>query len=194
VPVVALQPAAEGPYVGVRRPLNVLFLSTWNSARTILAEALIAHWGGGKFRAFSAGSDPRYVVHPSALNLLQQKKLPTAGLHSKSWQVFARPGAPRLDFVFAVYDPADFSCPFWRGQPSDTCWEIANPTVVAGLDADKWAAFRAAFTALEKRIKIFTGLPPAALESLRLDSDGDEGLPPTVSHRFGLRSAHQLPR
>ena len=176
------------------RPLNVLFLSTWNSARTILAEALIAHWGGGKFRAFSAGSLPRYTVHPSALNLLQQKNLPTVGLHSKSWDVFARPGAPRLDLVITVYDPADFSCPLWPGQPSNTCWEVANPTVVAGLDADKWAAFRAAFAALEQRIKILTGLPPAALDPLRVDSAGYAGLAPTLAHRLGVRSAHHLPR
>jgi len=138
---------------------NVLFLCTGNSARSILAESLLNHWGRGKFRGFSAGSYPKGAVHPQALELLQQMAMPTENLRSKSWDEFAAPGAPPLDFIFTVCDNAAGEvCPVWPGKPITAHWGIADPAAVAGTAAEKALAFRKAFNELEARIKLFTAL------------------------------------
>ena len=151
------------------RPFNVLFLCTGNSARSILAEALVNHWGRGKFRGFSAGSIPKGTVHPIALELLKHMKMPTDGMRSKSWDEFAQPGAPHLDFVFTVCDNAAAeACPVWPGQPMTAHWGVEDPAAVEGSDTDKWLAFRQAFRGLESRIKIFTSLPIQSLDRVKL--------------------------
>jgi protein-tyrosine-phosphatase len=151
------------------RPFNVLFLCTGNSARSILAEALVNHWGRGKFRGFSAGSIPKGTVHPIALELLKHMKMPTDGMRSKSWDEFAQPGAPQLDFVFTVCDNAAAeACPVWPGQPMTAHWGVEDPAAVEGSDTDKWLAFRQAFRGLESRIKIFTSLPIQSLDRVKL--------------------------
>jgi len=149
------------------RPLNVLILCTGNSARSILGEALINHWGRGRFRGFSAGSSPKGKVHPIALKLLQQMNMPTEGMRSKSWDEFTKPGAPKLDFIFTVCDNAAAeACPVWPGRPVTAHWGVADPAAVEGSDTDQWLAFRQAFRELESRVKIFTSLP---LETLGRD-------------------------
>ena len=141
------------------RPHNVLFLCTGNSARSILAESLLNHWGRGRFRGFSAGSLPRGEVHPLAIELLQTTNLPTEGLRSKSWDEFAAPGAPPIDFVITVCDNAAAeACPVWPGRPMTAHWSIADPAAVEG-DAERSAAFRKALAELEARIKLFVSLP-----------------------------------
>ncbi len=151
------------------RVFNVLFLCTGNSARSILAEALVNHWGKGKFRGFSAGSFPKGQVHPISIELLKHLNMPTEGLRSKSWDEFAAPGAPQLDFVFTVCDDAaGEACPYWPGQPMTAHWGVADPAAAVGSDADKWLAFRQAFNALENRIKVFTALPLATLDRARM--------------------------
>ena len=153
------------------RPFNVLILCTGNSARSILGEALINHWGRGKFAGYSAGSSPKGQVHPIALELLQHLKLPIEGLRSKSWDEFARPGAPPLDFVFTVCDnAAGESCPYWPGQPMTAHWGVADPAAVEGTDTEKWLAFRTAFRELENRIKVFTALPIRTLDRAKLQA------------------------
>lgn len=148
---------------------RVLFLCTANSARSILAESLINHWGRGRFVGFSAGSHPRGAVNPIALELLKQMQMPVEGLRSKSWDEFAAPGAPPLDFVFTVCDNAAGEvCPVWPGQPITAHWGVPDPAAVQGTDSEKWLAFREAFRALEGRIKAFTSLPIASLDRLRL--------------------------
>ncbi len=160
--------AFSGPADG-RLPFNVLFLCTGNSARSILGEALMTHWGHGRFVGYSAGSHPKGEVHPIALALLQHMKLPTAGLRSKSWAEFARPDSPRLDFVFTVCDSAAAeTCPVWPGQPMTAHWGIEDPAAVQGPETKQWLAFRAAFRALENRIRVFTSLPITSLDRLRL--------------------------
>ena len=157
------------------RPFNVLFLCTGNSARSILAESLINHWGRGKFRGFSAGSHPKGRVHPIALELLEHMKLPVEGLRSKDWSEFARSGASQLDFVFTVCDKAAAEvCPVWPGQPMTAHWGVADPAAVEGPDTEKWLAFRDAFRVLENRIKIFVSLPLASLDRLKLQQRLDE--------------------
>jgi arsenate reductase len=152
-----------------QRIYNVLILCTGNSARSILAESLLNHWGRGKFVGFSAGSHPKGSVHPIALELLKHMKLPTEGLRSKSWDEFAAPGAPALDFVFTVCDnAAGEMCPVWPGQPMTAHWGIEDPAAVTGTDTEKWLAFRAAFRELENRIKIFTSLPIRSLDRIKL--------------------------
>jgi arsenate reductase len=147
------------------RPFNVLILCTGNSARSILGESLINHWGRGKFVGYSAGSMPKGAVHPIALQLLEHMQLPTTGLRSKSWDEFAKPGAPKLDFVFTVCDnAAGEMCPVWPGQPIKAHWGIADPAGVMGTDAERWQAFRTAFHELESRIKAFTALPVDTLD------------------------------
>ena len=127
------------------------------------------HWGRGQFRGFSAGSLPKGTVHPIALELLRQSGLPTDGLRSKSWNEFAQPGAPKLDFVFTVCDnAANEVCPIWPGQPMTAHWGIQDPAAVDGSDTEKWLAFRRAFRELEARIKIFTSLPIKSLDRLKL--------------------------
>jgi arsenate reductase len=151
------------------RPFNVLFLCTGNSARSILAEALVSHWGRGRFRGFSAGSAPKGKVHPIALELLKHMKMPTEGMRSKSWDEFAKAGAPTLDFVFTVCDNAAAeTCPVWPGQPMTAHWGVADPAGVDGSDTEKWLAFRQAFRELESRIKIFTSLPIKSLDRVKL--------------------------
>jgi arsenate reductase len=153
------------------RPFNVLFLCTGNSARSILAEGLINHWGRGKFVGYSAGSSPKGRVHPIALELLKQMKMPTDGMRSKSWEEFAKPGAPKLDFVFTVCDnAASETCPVWPGQPMSAHWGVADPAAVEGSETDKWLAFRQAFRELEARIKIFTSLPIRSLDRVKLQA------------------------
>ena len=151
------------------KPLNVLFLCTGNSARSILAEQLVNHWGRGKFRGFSAGSHPKGQVHPIAIDLMKQMRLPTEGLRSKSWDEFAAPGAPPLDFVFTVCDNAAGEvCPIWPGQPMTAHWGVEDPAAVQGADTQKWLAFRQAFKQLEARIKAFTSLPIQTLDRIKL--------------------------
>ncbi len=150
-------------------PLNVLFLCTGNSARSILAEQLVNYWGRGRFRGFSAGSHPKGAVHPIALALLEHMKLPTAGLRSKSWDEFAEAGAPHLDFVFTVCDDAAQEvCPVWPGQPMTAHWGVADPAAEQRSETQQWLAFRTAFRELENRIKIFTSLPLGSLDRLKL--------------------------
>jgi arsenate reductase (thioredoxin) len=151
------------------RPYNVLFLCTGNSARSILAEVLMNHWGRGKFVGYSAGSHPKGAVHPIAIELLRHMKLPIAGLRSKPWDEFSAPGAPHLDFVFTVCDnAANEMCPVWPGQPMTAHWGVPDPAAVDGEDVQKWIAFRQSFNALENRIKIFTSLPLRSLDRLKL--------------------------
>ena len=156
---------------GTEKPFNVLILCTGNSARSILGEALINHWGKDRFVGYSAGSTPTGKVHPIALELLRQMKMPTAGLRSKSWDEFAKPDAPKLDFVFTVCDnAAGESCPFWPGQPMTAHWGIEDPAAVEGSDTDKWLAFRKTFQELENRIKVFTALPIRSLDRAQLQT------------------------
>jgi arsenate reductase (thioredoxin) len=151
------------------RPCNVLFLCTGNSARSIMAEALINQYGRDRFRGFSAGSHPKGTVNPIALQLLKKMNLPTEGLRSKSWDEFAAPGAAPLDFVFTVCDNAAGEvCPYWPGQPMTAHWGVPDPAAVEGSETDKWVAFRDTFRMLDNRIKIFTSLPLASLDRTKL--------------------------
>ncbi|HEX3838142.1 MAG TPA: arsenate reductase ArsC [Steroidobacteraceae bacterium] len=138
------------------RIYTVLFLCTGNSARSILAESLLNQLGAGRFHPFSAGSYPKGEVNPLALGLLKRRGLPTEGLSSKSWDEFVAPGAPALDFVFTVCDnAAGETCPLWPGSPITAHWGIADPAAVAGTDAQRMQAFRAALHELEARISLF---------------------------------------
>ncbi len=148
---------------------NVLFLCTGNSARSILAESIINKLGKGKFRGFSAGSHPKGQVHPIALTLLRQLDFPTDGLRSKSWDEFAAPNTPHLDFVFTVCDNAAGEvCPAWAGQPMTAHWGIPDPAAAQGTDVEKGFAFREAFRLMETRIKLFLSLPLASIDRMRL--------------------------
>lgn len=153
------------------RIYNVLFLCTGNSARSILAESLLNHWGRGKFQGFSAGSFPKGQVHPVAVDLVKRMNLPAEDLRSKSWDEFAAPGAPPIDFIFTVCDNAAGEvCPVWPGKPMTAHWGVADPAAVEGTDMEKAAAFRKAFKELETRIKLFTSLPISSLDSMTLQS------------------------
>lgn len=153
------------------RTYNVLFLCTGNSARSILAESLLNHWGKGRFRGYSAGSFPKGQVHPIALALLADLNLPTAGLRSKSWDEFAAVGAPPLDFVFTVCDNAAGEvCPIWPGKPSTAHWGVPDPAVVEGTEGGKREAFRRALMVLENRISLFINLPIASLDKMTLQT------------------------
>lgn len=148
---------------------NVLFLCTGNSARSILAESILAKDGTGRFRAFSAGSTPRGEVNPFALKTLEAFGYPAEGFRSKSWLEFAEPNAPVMDFVFTVCDnAAGEACPIWPGQPMTAHWGIEDPTAAEGSDIAKEAAFNAAFRYLKNRISVFTALPIARLDRLAL--------------------------
>jgi arsenate reductase (thioredoxin) len=154
-----------------QRIYNVLFLCTGNSARSILAESLLNHWGHGRFRAFSAGSFPKGQVHPMAIALLERMNLPTQGLRSKSWDEFAAPGAPQLDFIVTVCDNAAAEiCPIWPGKPATAHWGIPDPAAAAATDAERAFAFRQAFEELATRVKLFTSLPIGSLDSLTLQA------------------------
>jgi arsenate reductase len=138
---------------------NVLFLCTGNSARSILAEALIDHWGQGRFKGYSAGSYPKGQVNPLAIELLSQFGMPTESMRSKSWDEFATPGAPVMDFVFTVCDQAaGEQCPIWPGHPITANWGVPDPAAVEGKKAMQMLAFREAFSMLERRIKMFVEL------------------------------------
>jgi protein-tyrosine-phosphatase len=149
--------------------MNVLFLCTGNSARSILAEAYLNSAGKGRFTAYSAGSHPAGKVNPFALELLEKNRLPTTGLRSKNWDEFAQPGAPKLDLVFTVCDnAAGETCPLWPGQPVSAHWGIADPAAVAGPDDTKRKAFLRAFSELSTRINLLLALPLDKLDRLVL--------------------------
>jgi arsenate reductase len=156
---------------------TVLFLCTGNSARSIMAECALNRWGGGRFRAFSAGSHPLGHVHPLTLDLLRSLNYSTEGLRSKSWQEFARPDSPPLDFAFTVCDKAaGESCPIWPGQPMTAHWGVEDPAGYLGPEDKQRAFFRKIYVELETRIKLFTSLPLDSLDSMvlqrRLDDIG----------------------
>ena len=151
------------------RVFNVLFLCTGNSARSILAEAILRKDGRGHFRAFSAGSQPKGKVNPFAIQVLGSLDYPTADLRSKSWAEFAGPNVPVMDFVFTVCDnAAGESCPVWPGQPMTAHWGIEDPAAVEGTDIQKEAAFVAALRYLKNRIAVFTSLPLGSIDRLSL--------------------------
>jgi protein-tyrosine-phosphatase len=152
------------------RLFNVLFLCTGNSARSILAESIQRKEGRGRFHAFSAGSHPKGAVNPFALKVLASLEYPTQSLRSKSWDEFAGPGAPVMDFVFTVCDTAAETCPIWPGQPMTAHWGIEDPAAVDGTDIQKEAAFVLAARYLKNRISIFTSLPIRSLDKLSLNA------------------------
>jgi len=157
------------------RPFNVLFLCTGNSARSILAECLLRQLGEGRFHAFSAGSFPKGAVHPLALRLLAEQGLATDDLRSKSWNEFAKPDAPVMDFVFTVCDQAAGEvCPIWPGHPITAHWGIPDPAAVADDGSGAaMLAFREAFRMLERRIALFLALPIASLDRMALTHQVD---------------------
>jgi arsenate reductase len=156
----------------VPKHLNVLFLCTGNSARSIMAEVLLNHWGGTRFLAFSAGSHPTGKVNPLTLELLSRLKLPTRGLRSKSWDEFAKPGAPVMDFVFTVCDQAAGEvCPVWPGQPITAHWSFPDPAAFVGSEAEKRAVFAEVFRQIENRIKVFVALPLEKLDRLAIQRE-----------------------
>jgi protein-tyrosine-phosphatase len=151
------------------RPYNVLILCTGNSARSILAESILNQLGAGRFKAYSAGSFPSGKVNPHALALLQRLGIPTEGLRSKSWDEFAAPDAPHMDFVFTVCDNAAAEvCPVWPGQPVNAHWGLPDPAAVEGTDVEKANAFRETYRMLERRISAFINLPIRSLDRLAL--------------------------
>jgi arsenate reductase (thioredoxin) len=154
---------------------NVLFLCTGNSARSIMAEALLEHWGKERFQGYSAGSFPKGAVHPLALQLLDKAHLDTSRLRSKSWNEFAKPGAPVMDFVFTVCDQAAGElCPVWPGHPVTAHWGVPDPAAAQGTEAEQRRAFRDAYVALENRIKLFVALPIDKLDRLAIQRSVDE--------------------
>jgi len=153
------------------RAYNVLFLCTGNSARSVIAEAILNKIGAGRFHAFSAGSQPKGQVNPNTLRLLQKLGYEMDGVRSKSWGEFARPGAPVLDFVFTVCDDAaGEACPVWPGQPMTAHWGIPDPAAATGSDAEIAVAFSDAYRMLERRIEAFAALPFNALDDMTLQS------------------------
>ncbi len=151
------------------RPLNVLFLCTHNSARSIIAECVMNRLGMGRFKGYSAGSQPSGRVHPFAIELLRGLNYDTTNLRSKSWHEFTQPGAPELDFVFTVCDnAANEVCPVWPGQPMSAHWGLPDPSAVEGSDAEKHFAFADTHRMLYQRISIFTSLPLSSLDKLSL--------------------------
>jgi len=151
------------------RPFNVLFLCTGNSARSVMAEAILNKVGRGKFHAYSAGSQPRDRVNPNTIQLLQSLGYDTSGFRSKSWAEFAKPGAPPLDFVFTVCDnAAGETCPVWPGQPMTAHWGVPDPAEARGTEAEVAFAFKDAYRMLRQRIEVFTALPIRSLDRLSL--------------------------
>ena len=156
------------------RPYNVLFLCTHNSARSVIAECILNRLGQGKFKAYSAGSQPSGQVHPLALTLLKKLNYDTSGLRSKSWEEFTGPDAPQLDFVFTVCDDAaNEVCPVWPGQPMTAHWGIPDPAAATGNEAEIRLAFADAFRMLNNRISIFISLPIRSLDKLALQKQLD---------------------
>jgi arsenate reductase len=157
------------------RKMNVLFLCTGNSARSVLAEVLLNGIAPTRFKAYSAGSQPKGAVNPFALELLEKNRLPTAGLRSKSWDEFSAPGAPQMDFVFTVCDQAAGEvCPVWPGQPMTAHWGIDDPAAVEGSDDEKRKAFFRAYNQLQHRLQIFVSLPMEKLDRLTLQKRLDQ--------------------
>jgi arsenate reductase (thioredoxin) len=153
---------------------NVLFLCTGNSARSIMAEAILNHKGKGRFTAYSAGSHPSGQVRPEAIGQIESAGISTTGLRSKSWDEFAAQGAPRLDFVFTVCDnAAKEQCPYWPGQPMTAHWGISDPAAVKGTPDEIARAFRDAFVILDRRIGLFLSLPLVTLEDLAIKRELD---------------------
>ena len=153
---------------------NILFLCTGNSARSIMAEAIMNRRGFPTFTAYSAGSHPKGAVHPAALCLIELAKLPVTGLRSKDWSEFAKPGAPQLDFVFTVCDNAAKEvCPIWPGQPMTAHWGVPDPAAVEGTPEQIEKAFRDAFMILERRISLFLCLPLSSLDTLAIKREID---------------------
>ncbi|MDR3737412.1 MAG: arsenate reductase ArsC [Terracidiphilus sp.] len=151
---------------------NVLFLCTGNSARSIMAEAILNHKGKGRFAAYSAGSRPSGTPRPEALKQIESAGMPIEGLRSKSWDEFAQPGSPRMDFVFTVCDnAANEQCPYWPGQPMTAHWGIPDPAAVQGSPEEITRAFRDGFMVLDRRIGLFLSLPLATLEQLSLQRE-----------------------
>ena len=158
----------------MRRPYNVLFLCTGNSARSIMAEALLDKKGFPNFKAYSAGSHPKGAVNPAALMLIEQSGLPLEGLKSKDWIEFAQPGAPEMDFVFTVCDNAAREvCPIWPGQPMTAHWGVPDPAAVEGMPEQIEKAFRNAFVMLDRRISLFLCLPLPSLDKLAITKEID---------------------
>jgi protein-tyrosine-phosphatase len=156
------------------KPFNVLFLCTGNSARSIMAEAILNREGRGNFVAHSAGSHPKGQVHPDTLDLLRKLNFDVSQLRSKSWNEFARPGAPALDFVFTVCDDAaGETCPFWPGQPMTAHWGVPDPAAAVGTEAQVRLAFADTFRMLSNRISIFVNLPLRSLDTLSLQRQLD---------------------
>ncbi|RIA45363.1 arsenate reductase ArsC [Dichotomicrobium thermohalophilum] len=156
-------------------PLNVLFLCTQNSARSVIAECILNRLGAGRFRAHSAGSRPRGEIHPFARDMLAELGYDVSGLRSKSWDEFAAPDAPNLDFVFTVCDSAAAEpCPIWPGQPITAHWGIPDPAAATGTDAERRLAFADAHRMLYQRISIFTNLPLDSLDKLSLQQRVDQ--------------------
>lgn len=153
---------------------NVLFLCTGNSARSIMAEAILNQKAGRTFKAYSAGSHPRGQVHPAALHQLEEARLPSNGLRSKDWEEFGKPASPRLDFVFTVCDnAAQEVCPVWPGQPMTAHWGVPDPAAVSGTPDQIARAFREAFVMLDRRISLFINLPLKSLDSLAIKTEID---------------------
>jgi len=151
---------------------NVLFLCTGNSARSIMAEAILNHKGRPNFLAYSAGSHPTGHVRPVALTQIEEARMPTSGLRSKSWDEFAKPGAPRLDFVFTVCDnAANEVCPLWPGQPMTAHWGVPDPAALPGTPEEIERAFRNAYMLLDRRITLFLCLPLATLSQLAIQQE-----------------------
>ena len=149
------------------RPLNVLFLCTGNTARSVLAESILRKEGAGRFQAFSAGSQPKGLINPYSLRVLEKAGYPTDGFRSKSWDEFAQEGAPKMDFIFTVCDSAaGEACPLWIGHPATAHWGIEAPAAVEGTDLEKEAAFVTAFKYMRNRILAFTALPLNQLSAL----------------------------
>lgn len=158
--------------MSARKEYNVLFLCTGNSARSIMAEVLLNRIGAGRFRAFSAGSRPRGVVHPLSLRTLRDSRESIAGLRSKSWDELAGPGSAPLDFVFTVCArAAGEACPIWPGQPMTAHWGIDDPAAAEGSEEERLRAFRRAYLELETRIRLFTSLPIESLDGLALERE-----------------------
>jgi arsenate reductase len=169
---------------------SVLFLCTGNSARSIFGEALVNQWGKGRFRGFSAGSHPKGEVHPLALQVLRMHHVPADGLRSKSWDEFAAPDAPDLQFVFTVCDNAAREvCPVWPGQPMTAHWGVEDPAAVEGADEVRLRAFIRTFREMDARIKIFTSLRLDMLDRMALQRELD-----TIGRMHGVEAPSNVGR